>query len=260
MSTSGFSLTPSDPPADAGLSRQQLLTVFGVAVAASIGLGMVSWGGNIIYPFRLFATWAHEMGHGLAGIVTGNSFLELELYRSLGGQALISGADGFSQVIVSAGGLIGPALLGAIVMIAGSRVRTAPYVLGALAFSMIVSALIWIRNPFGFFSILIGGVVLGLAARFGPPIMRIAISQLLAVQLALAAWSSRDYLFIKGFERDGRFFDSDTQNIADEWFLPYWFWGGLIGGLSIVILVWAFWVAWLRPFAQQDNANQAPII
>lgn len=256
MSTSGFSLTPTSPPADAGLSRQQLVTVFGVAVAASIGLGYVSWGGTIIYPFRLFATWAHEMGHGIAGILTGNSFLELELYRSLGGQALIAGADGISQVIVSAAGLLGPAVLGAIVMIAGSRVPTAPYVLGALAVSMVLSALIWIRNPFGFFAILIGGIALGVAARFAPPIARIALSQLLAVQLALAAWSSRDYLFIKGFERDGQFFDSDTQNIADELFLPFWFWGGLIGGLSIVILIWAFWVAWLRPLAKQEHAGQ----
>lgn len=252
MTTPSFSLTPTDPPADVGLSRQKLLTIFGIAVAASIGLGMVSWGGNIIYPFRLFATWAHEMGHGIAGILTGNKFLELELYRSLGGQALISGADGFSQVLVSAGGLIGPAFLGAIVMIAGSRARTAPYVLGALALAMVASALIWIRNPFGFFSILIGGIVLAVAAKFAPPIMRIGLSQLLAVQLALSSWSSRDYLFIKGFERDGQFFDSDTQNIADEWFLPYWFWGGLIGAISVLIIVWAFWVAWIRPQAKQE--------
>jgi len=256
MTTPSFSLTPSDPPADTTLSRQQLLTVFGVAVAASIGLGMVSWGGNVIYPFRLFATWAHEMGHGITGILTGNSFRELEIYRSLGGQASIAGAEGLSQVLVSAGGLIGPALLGALVMIAGSRARTAPYVLGALALSMVVSALIWIRNPFGFFSILGGGIVLGLAARFAPPIFRIALSQLLAVQLALASWSSRDYLFIKGFERDGRTLDSDTQNIADELFLPYWFWGGLIGALSVVILVWAFWVAWLRPLDRGQSTNQ----
>ena len=258
MTTPSFSLTPSDPPADAGLSRQQLVTVFGIAVVVSIGLGMVSWGGNIIYPFRLLATWAHEMGHGLAAIVTGNSFRELELYSNLGGQALIAGADGVTQVIVSAGGLIGPSLLGAAVMIAGSRSRTAPYVLGALAGSMILSAFIWIRNPFGFFSILIGGVVLALAAKFAPAIARIALSQLLAVQLALASWSSRDYLFIKGFQRDGQFLDSDTQNIADEWFLPYWFWGGLIGALSVIILVWAFWVAWLRPLTKQDTATQTP--
>ena len=241
-------LSNTDEPRDrVGLSRQQLVTVFGAAVLVSIVLGLVPGGGWLIYPFRLFATWAHEMGHGLAALLTGNRFEQLEIYPSLGGQALVGGADGLSAVFVSAAGLVGPAALGALVMIAGSRVRTAPYVLGALAIAMIGSALIWIRNPFGFFAISIGGIVLGMATRFVGPIVRIAVGQLLAVQLALASWSSRDYLFISGFERDGRVLDSDTQNIADELFLPYWFWGGLIGGLSILILIWAFWFAWLRP-------------
>lgn len=232
---------------DAGLSRAQLVRVFGVAVVVSIGLGYIPWGGTIIYPFRLFATWAHEMGHGIAALMTGNKFLELELYRSLGGQALVAGADGLSQVIVSSAGLIGPAVLGAIVMIAGSRATTAPYVLSALAVVVALSALIWIRNAFGFFAMLAIAAALGAVARFGSPIVRVAMAQLLAVQLALASWSSRDYLFTKGFERDGRRLDSDTQNIADEWFLPYWFWGALLGGLSVAVIVWAFWFAWLRP-------------
>ena len=241
-------------PDAAGLDRSQLLTVLGVAVVASIGLGFIPYGGTIIYPFRLFATWAHEMGHGIAALLTGNSFLELELYRNLGGQALIGGADGASQVFVSAAGLVGPAVLGAIVMIAGSRATTAPYVLAALAVCVTLSCLIWVRNPFGFFAMLAIAAVLGLFAKFGTSIVRVAMAQLLAVQLALAAWSSRDYLFIQGFERDGRRLDSDTQNIADEWILPYWFWGAVLGGLSIVILVWAFWFAWLRPLAR--NARE----
>lgn len=248
-----FSSFPAATPSDTGLSRGRLLIVFGVAIVASVGLGMVPWGGNIIYPFRVFATWAHEMGHGVGALITGNSFEELEIYSSLGGQALIGGADGMSQVIVSSLGLIGPAVLGAVVMVAGSRVTTAPYVLGALAVSVAISALVWIRNGFGFFAMVAIAVALGLIARFGPPVLRVAVAQLLAVQMALAAWSSRDYLFTKGFERDGRSFDSDTQNIADELFLPYWFWGGLLGGVSLLVLVWAFWFAWLRPLAQTSN-------
>jgi hypothetical protein len=248
-----FSAFPAEASADTGLSRERLLVVFGVAIAASLGLGLVSWGGKIIYPFRVFATWAHEMGHGVGALITGNSFEELEIYRSLGGQALIGGADGMSQVIVSSFGLIGPAVLGAVVMIAGSRVATAPYVLGALAVTVAISALVWIRNGFGFFAMLAIAAALGLIARFGPPVLRVGVSQLLAVQMALAAWSSRDYLFSKGFERAGRLFDSDTQNIADELFLPYWFWGGLLGGVSLLVLVWAFWFAWLRPLAQASN-------
>lgn len=249
---SDLSLSGATAPDEAGISRQQLITMFTVAVVVSIGLGLVSWGGTAIYPFRLFATWAHEMGHGIGALVTGNNFQELEIYQSLGGQALIGGADGFSQVIVSSFGLLGPAVLGALVLVAGSRVATAPYVLGALGVTVALSALIWIRNSFGFFSMLAIALALGLIARFAPPIARVAMTQLLAIQLALAAWSSRDYLFIKGFQRDGQFFDSDTQNIADELFLPYWFWGGLVGAISILVVVGAFWMAWLRPLAQQE--------
>lgn len=247
-------LGAESPDADASnLSRSQLIGVFGLACAVSIGLGFFSWGGKIIYPFRLFATWAHEMGHGVGGLITGNSFQELELYRSLGGQALVGG-DGFAQVVVSSLGLIGAPIVGAIVMVAGARTRTAPYVLGALAATVVLSALIWIRNPFGFFSMLAIAAALGLIARFAPPIARVAVAQLLAIQMGLAAWSSRDYLFIKGFERDGRRFNSDTQNIAEEWILPYWFWGGLLGGLSIVVMLGAFWIAWLRPLTTEDKA------
>lgn len=244
----------SDAPAGAGLSRSQLLQVFGAATVVSIALGMVSWGGMIIYPFRLFATWAHEMGHGIGALITGNSFRSLEVYRSLGGQALVAGADGLDQVIVSSLGLIGPALLGAAVMIAGSRTKTAPYVLGALAVAVTLSALLWIRNGFGFFAMLAIAAALALVARLGSPLVRVGLAQLLAVQLALASWSSRDYLFTKGFERDGRSLDSDTQNIAEELFLPYWFWGALLGGVSLVVIVWAFWFAWLRPHSEPDGA------
>ena len=232
------------------------MMAFGLAVVISIVIGLVPYARTIIYPFALFATWAHEMGHGIGGIITGNDFVDLELYRSLGGQARIAGADGFEQVIVSSLGLIGPAVLGAIVMIAGSRARTAPYVLAALSVVVLLSTLLWVRNLFGFVSMLAIGAVLGLAARFAPPTARIILTQLLAIQLALSAWSTRDYLFIKGFERDG-FQNSDTQNIAEELFLPYWFWGGLLGGLSLVILGWAFWTAWIRPLRDEapDTAS-----
>lgn len=252
-SSFGSSLGGSNTPAPVGLGRGQLLAAFGAAVAISIGLGLVPWGQKVIYPFALFGTWAHEMGHGIGGLITGNSFKELEIYRSLGGQALIAGADGWSQVVVSSMGLIGPPLLGAAVMIAGSRTKTAPYVLASLAIVVALSAFIWIRNLFGFVAMLVIAAALAVIARFGPALVRVVVAQLLAIQLAMSAWSNRDYLFIDGFERNGDRLVSDTGRIADELFLPYWFWGALLGGFGIVIIVWAFWIAWLRPLATQGT-------
>ena len=172
---SDFAASLPEPVSPTTIPRSRLFAMFGIAVVLSVGLGMVSWGGQVIYPFRLFATWAHEMGHGIGGILTGNTFVDLELYQNLGGQARIAGASGISQVIVSSLGLIGPAILGAIVMVLGSRAKTAPYVLGALAVFAVVSAFLWIRNTFGFVSILIIGVALALFAKFAPTTARVVI-------------------------------------------------------------------------------------
>ncbi len=227
-------------------TRPQLLRLFGLAVVVSVGLGFVPGGGYVIYPFRLFATWAHEMGHGVGAIITGNDFDRLELYRNLGGVAFIGGADGLSQVIVSSLGLVGPAIVGATLMIVGSRPATAHRALAGITIAVAISLVLYVRNTFGFVSMTAIAIVFGLIARYGSPMVRVATAQLLAVQMALSSWSSRNYLFISGFERDGQRFDSDTQNIADEWFLPYWFWGGVLGALSLAILAAAFWFAWLR--------------
>ena len=119
-----------------------------------------------------------------------------------------------------------------------------------LDLALVVIDVIWVRNLFGFVAMLLIGAALAAFARFGTQAVRIVMAQLLAIQLALSAWSTRDYLFVSTFERNGTQ-RSDTQKIADELFLPHWFWGGLIGGLSIVALVWAFWVAWLRPMTDR---------
>lgn len=234
------------------LDRRQLSLALVAAIVVSIALGFVPWGRTVIYPFGLLATWAHELGHGLGALITGNRFHRLEVYRDLGGVAFTSGADGLGQVVVSSLGLIGPALLGAGIMIAGSRPRTAPWVLGALSTTIALSCLIWIRNGFGFVAMALIAAGLAGIARFGTPLIRVVVAQLVAVQLALAAWSTRDYLFVDGFERDG-FQVSDTGKIADELGAPYWFWGALLGGLSVVVLCWAFWVAWIRPLLDQPT-------
>lgn len=253
VDSSGFESPTTGEPTT--LTRPQLLKVFGVAVAISLLLGLVPGGGYVVYPFRLFATWAHEMGHGVGAIITGNDFDRLELYRNLGGVAFIGGADGLSQVIVSSLGLVGPAIVGAVVMIVGSRTRTAHYALAGLTLAVTISLVFYVRNAFGFVAMSAIALFLGLVARYGSPWMRVALAQLLAVQMALSAWSSRDYLFISGFDRGGQRFDSDTQNIADEWFLPYWFWGGVLGAMSVAILAIAFWVAWLRPPKAGDHED-----
>ena len=58
----------------------------------------------------------------------------------------------------------------------------------------------------------------------------------LAVQLGLTVFSRADYLFTEYAVVDGNKMPSDVANIANSLFLPYWFWGGLIAAISVLVL------------------------
>lgn len=230
----------------ASRSRGRLVGAFWVAAAASVALHQVPHGRYALYPFALLSTWAHEMGHGLTALLLGGGFTELRLYASLGGTAYHTGGGGLAGPLISAGGLLGPALAGAVVIVAGARSeRTARAVLVALGAALALSVALWIRTLFGASAIaLLAVAVLGVAFK-SPPFVGLVLTQLLGIQFCLGSLSSTDYMFTRTFERGGQVLNSDTQNIAEQLLLPYWFWGGLIAALSVAILGAAFWLAWL---------------
>jgi len=228
------------------LPRERLVGAFVVAAVVSLLLPLIPWGRTALYPFALLGTWAHEMGHGLVGELVGD-FERLVLFRNLGGYALVSRDSGLESVLVSAGGLLGPAIAGGAMIIMSARERLARFALGVLAVSILVSVAFYVRSMFGFFSMAAIGLVLAAIAFKGPTLLRVALSGFIGIQFCLASWGTRDYMFTKNFQRDGETLDSDTQNIADEWFLPYWFWGGLILAMSVAIMTWSFYRAWIRP-------------
>lgn len=227
-------------------ARGRLAAAFWAAVAISLLANFVPFGRYLLYPFALLATWAHEMGHGLTAIVMGGSFEKLELYQDLGGVAFHSGRLGrIGSALVSAGGLLGPALAGGAVVVLGSRPRMAPAVTGALGAALLLS-LLWVRNPFGVAAVLALGLgAAGLALK-GGEVPRLVVTQLVGIQLCLGSLSDFDYMFTRSFQRDGATMTSDTQHMAEQLWLPYWVWGALIALLSLTILAAAFYLAWVR--------------
>ena len=65
----------------------------GLALAAFL-IAFVLWQvqglGVLLYPFRLFVTMIHELGHGTAAILTGGSFLRFEVSEQGAGLAYTS--------------------------------------------------------------------------------------------------------------------------------------------------------------------------
>ncbi len=233
--------------AEATGAENRLMAYFWVAAAISLILPRIPYGRMVLYPFTLLGTWAHEMGHGLFAILVGGSFDRLVLYQNLGGTAYSSGVGTFSRALVAAGGLLGPALAGGLIIVLGSREATARWVLAGLTVALALSLVLFVRNAFGWGSIAVIAAVLGVMAFYGPEVVRVFVAQLIGIQFCLASWSTLDYMFTKNFVRDGQVIDSDTQEIAEVLLLPYWFWGGLIALISLMIMASSFYVAWILP-------------
>jgi hypothetical protein len=228
-------------------TRSHLAATFWGAVLLSVILVFIPGGKYALYPFRLLGTWAHEMGHGLMALVCGGDFQNLELFRDLGGVAHFTYPGGtFTVPLVCAAGLLGPALLGGLVVMLGSRPASARYVTGGLAILLVITLVVWVRNAFGVPAVALLAASLGATAVWAPESLRLVVAQMIGIQLCLASVGDVNYMFTDYFDRDGQRLASDTQQIADHLVLPYWVWGTLIMFASLVILGGAFYAAWMR--------------
>lgn len=64
----------------------------------------------VLYPFRLFVTFVHESGHGLAALITGGRFIEFTVNSDGSGLAQTAGG---SRALILPAGYLGAALFGA---------------------------------------------------------------------------------------------------------------------------------------------------
>lgn len=212
----------------------------GIAVATVL-LWQFSIGRALLYPFTLLATWFHEMGHGLAAALLGGNFQRLVIFPDGSGYALFSiAADtmAVTHALIAAAGLVGPAVVGAI-LIVGSRSRRATrWLLAGLGAVLVLSTLIWVRSLAGWIVLPAFAAIDLLVAAYGKERLQRFTIELLGVQAAISVWRDVRYLFSDGGYVGGQYSPSDTATIADALLLPYWVWGGLIT-VAIVGLLWS---------------------
>ena len=182
------------------------------------------------------------MGHGLAALFTGNSFEKLLIFPDGSGLALSSrDPDGYSltDALISASGPLGPAIAGSGLILASRHKDTTRSARLVLGLSLLVSTALWVRSLTGWVVLpLMGVLILALAVQGSATLQRWAI-QILGVQAAISVWQQFDYLFSPGGVIDGQSMRSDTSAIANALFLPYWFWGSALSGITIALLWWS---------------------
>ncbi len=207
-------------------------------------------GSQLLYPFTILATWFHEMGHGIAGMLTGSKFDSLLIFPNGSGvaQMLTPVDESRLQVaLIAASGPLGPAVAGALLIVASRGVRSTRMALAVLGAALILSTLIWVRSLTGWIILPgLGVAILTLARRGTPSWQRLGV-QILGVQACISAWRQFGYLFSSGGSIGGRLHRSDTGAIADAMLLPYWIWGLVISAAIVGLLWWSLRFA-LRPW------------
>ena len=226
--------------------RMQLL----LAIAAgSVLLWQTEVGRLLLYPFTILATWFHEMGHGLAAMLTGSQFERLEIYPDGSGVAIsLRPVDSFGAVdaAIATSGPLGPAFAGALLIIASRTPQATRVALTILGAALLISTVIWVRSLTGWLVLpALGAAILTLALHGTADQQRFGI-QFLGVQACISVWQQFGYLFSSGGSVDGRLHRSDTGAIADALLLPYWFWGAAISAAILALLWWSLAFAFRR--------------
>lgn len=198
--------------------------------------------GIVRYPFMLLGTWFHEMGHGLTSIAVGAHFDRLEIFANGSGIAYTTYySDAWvpihiGRALVAAGGLLGPAIAGGILVILSSKPNSARWGMRFLLVVMITSILLYVRSTTGVWVLLIISILLGLVSFVKNKKLTQLTLLFLGIQSTLSTYLQLDYLFTGEFVMEGKLMKSDTQNIAESLSGSYWMWGVVIIIISAFIL------------------------
>ena len=218
--------------------QSRFLSLLAISVAI-VAIWQLPYGEYLLYPFTILATWCHELGHGLTALALGGRIESLRLFADGSGLATHGGAGGgaLGRALVAAGGPLGPPIAGALFILASRRPRAARFCLVALGVTLLGSGVLWIRSLFGLAAVaVLGGAVL-VMSQGSPGTSQTVGVQVLGAQACLSSFRQLGYLFTHHVVIAGRPMLSDSGQIAESLFLPYWFWGGLMAAVAVVILV-----------------------
>src|SRR5204863_8786184 len=83
----------------------------------SIILWFIPFAEVLNYPFHIFVTFIHEVGHATAALLAGNTVESLSIAMNAIGETYTTKGGLFSQVFVSSAGYIGSMAYGALLLI-----------------------------------------------------------------------------------------------------------------------------------------------
>ncbi|QDC10232.1 M50 family metallopeptidase [Oceanicola sp. D3] len=208
-----------------------------------LALVFALWRTPVVYPLRIFVIFLHELSHGLAGLITGGSIVDISLDPREGGHALIRGGNRF---ITLSAGYLGSLVLGALILVTALRSRADRAALALCGAALLIVALLWVRTPFALIFCLSTGAIMLAAARYLP-------HQAADLTLRVIGLTSLIYVPYDIFDDTIRrsALQSDARMLAEEFGGATVLWGGLWLLLSLGVI----WLCLRHGLGAQSNIH-----
>jgi hypothetical protein len=218
--------------------------------ALAVGIVLIAW--NVpaldfaMYPLRLFVTFVHESGHGLAALLSGGQFRTLAVMADGSGVATTAGG---ARALILPAGYLGAALFGAGLFVAANLVRRVRWVSAGLAALLVAFTLLY--TPFLSTGFLVG---LGFAALLGALAWKANADVNRLVLMALALLVSLNAIFdltslvansgasMGAVRNDAAAFSAEIVPL-----IPSALWALCWSGVAILLLVGAIYYGLVRP-------------
>jgi hypothetical protein len=221
------------------LKREEVSVIIGLACVTMV-LWDVPLVRQVLYPFRLFNTFVHELGHGIAATATGGTFKYLIVNPNMSGEAWTAGGNRF---IIASSGYLGSMLFGgALIVVTSWENVTASGVFFCLGVGFGILCVLFVRNCFGLLMSIVLTVGLLAAGVYLEAPWDGYLLLFLAVQATLNALNSLVHLLKVTARKEKSI--NDAAAMAEIFPLPAMVWAMVWGVLSIGILVGALNIAY----------------
>lgn len=181
----------------------------------------------VAYPFRLFVVFLHEIGHGVAAVLTGGSVVSIGLSADEGGVCVTRG--GIRFVVLNAG-YLGSLLFGALFLLLGTRRRSARTVVAAIGAFTALAAILYVRTFFGFaYTLTAGFVLLLVALKLRPEVSEWVLAGLGSMSMLYAVADVMSDVILRHAS------GSDAAALAQLTHVPALVWGLLWIAVSLAV-------------------------
>lgn len=231
-----------------------------LALIASLLLWQLPFGGFVLYPFKLLATWLHEGSHGLAMTLTGAGFDRMEVFAD--GTGLAHAAGGVAALaagLIASAGYMGTPLWGVALLAASRTVRGARLALSVGGALMAGSAVLVVANRFGQVALGTTGAAVLVMAWTLPARWTRVVAHVVAAQACINAMVDIRVLFRPTLYVDGKVVrQSDAHAMAGATFgtdanWAVWLWAALWLAWSLALLFVTFRVVRRRERESVDG-------